>query len=63
MMPKLNYGPYYWIEQILQMCMHHLCADKCLSISAVQAEQKTDGLEEFMNAGSKLLLFHAARSP
>lgn len=38
----------------------HLSEDESLWVAAVQAEDESDGLEEFLDAGSKLLLLHAA---
>lgn len=41
------------------MCAH-LCEDEGLRVSAVQAEDKTDGLEQILDAASKVFLLHPA---
>lgn len=38
----------------------HLSEDESLWVAAVQAQDEADGLKKFLDAGSKLLLFHAA---
>lgn len=41
----------------------HLCEDEGLRVAAVQAEDKADRLEQFLDAGAKLVLLHAAGGP
>lgn len=44
------------------MCPY-LCEDEGLWVAAVQAEDEADRLEEFLDAGAKLLLLHATSGP
>lgn len=51
-----------WNTQNRTVDIYNLCKDESLRASAVQAEYKSDGLEKFLNADSKLFLLHSTSS-